>query len=202
MALSTKLSEHKSHDDHEHHMMHRPSKYSDVYIQTTSNRMIFLAEPITKEVASAFTALIMHYNKVSKQHPVTIYLNSPGGDSSALLQMYSTMKASKAPIVTICIGAAYSAAAVLLAAGDKRLAFKNSSIMIHGIQAVFPPITDIDQGSSSNYFRFLDSHNDDILKILSKHTKKPFAQIKQDCKNDLFFTAKQALAYGMIDAII
>ena len=61
----------------------------------------------------------------------------------------------KAPIKTICIGKCYSAAAVILAAGTKgeRYAFKNSSIMIHGIQCTFP-IPGHDMTNSKNYYEF------------------------------------------------
>ena len=108
-----------------------------------------------------------------------------------------------APIKTICIGKCYSAGAVILAAGTKgeRYAFKSSKIMIHGIQFGFPlPGQDII--NSKNYYDFIKENNDNIMKILANHTGHPLEKLKEDCKQDLWLDAKQALNYGIIDHII
>jgi ATP-dependent Clp protease protease subunit len=113
------------------------------------------------------------------------------------------MQMISAPIKTVCIGKCYSAGAVLLAAGTKgeRYAFKSSSVMIHGIQAVFP-IAGHDMTASKNYFEHLESHNDNIMKMLAHHTGHSLAKVKEDCKKDIWMNATQALAYGLIDHIL
>ncbi len=179
------------------------SNYNEVYLQHSKYRNIFICEPITKELASTLTALLLYYDHASNDQ-ITLYINSVGGDVSALYNIYDVMRMMKSPISTICIGKAYSAAAVILAAGDEglRFAFKNSNIMVHGIQCLFPIITANDVKSSQNYFDFLTKTNDNVLKIVANHTKQTLAKIKDDSKRDLYMNSKEALSYGMIDGII
>lgn len=179
------------------------SKYDSSYIYLSKSRSIFLKEVISKEVAADLSALLLYYDSRSAEEDITLYLHCNGGDADGLINVYDVMKLIRAPIKTVCIGKAYSAAAVLLAAGTKgkRFAMKNSKIMIHGIQCMFP-IPGYDQVNSKNYLDFLNTHNDTIMKILSSHTEKPLKQIKEDCKRDMFLDAKQAMNYGIIDKIL
>lgn len=179
------------------------SKYIETYIKLANTRCIFLNGILDKEVGSALCALLFYYD-TQNYSDISLYINSPGGDASALAQVYDAMQLIKSPIQTICMSKAYSAAAVILAAGTngKRVAFKNSNIMIHGIQCVFPIIGDHDQTGSKNYYNFLVENNDSIMKMLAHHTGKTLAVIKQDCKKDVWLTPKQALNYGIIDSII
>jgi ATP-dependent Clp protease protease subunit len=182
----------------------KSDRYSDTYVKLSPARMIFISENITKEVASSFSAMLSYYEQQSKTEDVYVYINTNGGDSAALVHMYDVMQMVKPDIHTVCIGKAYSAGAVLLAAGakGKRSAFKHSSVMLHGIQIMFPPITEIDQSNSNNYFNFVKSHNDTIMEILSKHTGKDVKTLKSDCSRDLYLSAKDCLDYGIIDNII
>lgn len=179
------------------------SGYSESYVRLARDRMIFLSEEITKDTAAALSALLLYYDNIAPDQYITLHLNSVGGDAAALLNIIDVMKMVRCPISTICTGKCYSAAAVLLAAGTpgERFAFKNSQIMIHGIQCVFP-IAGHDQTTSKDYYDFLKDYNDSIMKILAEHTEHPLDKIKEDCKRDVFMDAKEALEYGLIDAII
>ena len=178
------------------------SKYDTSYIFLAKDRIIFLKENITKEVAAELSALLLYYDNEC-QSDIGIYMHCNGGDADGLVNIYDVIQMIKSPVQTICIGKAYSAAAVLLAAGTpgRRFAFKNSKIMIHGIQCVFP-VPGHDQINSKNYLRFLNKNNDNIMKMLAKHTGHTLSQIKEDCKRDLYLSAKEALDYGIIDNII
>ena len=147
--------------------------------------------------------MLLYYDNLAPDEYITLHINSVGGDVAALLNIYDVMQMIRAPITTVCTGKCYSAAAALLAAGSpgERYAFKNSQIMIHGIQCLFP-VMGHDQTTSKNYYEFLKDYNDSIMKILAQHTKHPLEKIKEDCKGDVFMDAKQALEYGLIDGII
>lgn len=192
----------QSHD----HMLKdfKPSKYQESYIKLANSRNIFLYEDITKEVAATISALLIYYDNVNQDQDITIYINSNGGDADALINMYDIMQVIKSPIQTICIGKAYSAAAVLLAAGakGKRFAFNNSEVMLHQLQCSFPIIGKTEAAASDIYLDFLNKYNDKILKILSKHTGLPLNKIKSDSARDLFLSAEQSLKYNLIDSII
>lgn len=134
---------------------------------------------------------------------IQVYIHSNGGAVSGLTQIYDVMMMINSPIKTVCLGKCYSAGAVLLAAGDKgnRYAFKNSSIMVHSIQFGFPiPGTDVI--SSQSYYDYINSNNDNIMKILSKHTGHPLSKLKADCKEDFWMTPEEAIKYNLIDHII
>jgi ATP-dependent Clp protease protease subunit len=191
--------------NHEHGAIRPPSQtgYFETYIKLSKSRTIFLSEDVTKESAAQLSALLLYYDNEDHNEYINIYLHSNGGDASGLANIYDVMQMISAPIKTICIGKCYSAGAVILAAGTKgeRYAFKSSKIMIHGIQFGFPlPGQDII--NSKNYYDFIKENNDNIMKILANHTGHPLEKLKEDCKQDLWLDAKQALNYGIIDHII
>jgi len=180
------------------------SKYLETYVKLSKERVIFLSDDFTKEISSAVSALLLHYDNENNEDDINIYIHSSGGDGASLTNIYDVMQMINAPVKTICIGRCYSAAAVLLAAGTKgkRFIFKHARVMIHGIQCAFPIITDVDQAGSSKYYDFLNKYNDNILSLVSKHTGQHLDKVKKDCKQDLYLDAKGALDYGLVDYII
>lgn len=191
--------------NHEHLIMKPPMLmgYSDTYVKLTKDRVIFLSEDVTKDNAAQLSALLLYFDNEDHESEITLYVNSNGGDASGLSNIYDVMQMISAPIKTVCLGKCYSAGAVILAAGSKgrRYAFKSSKVMIHGIQFGFPlPGQDII--SSKNYYDFIKENNDNIMKMLAKHTGHTLEKVKEDCKQDCWMDAKQALQYGIIDHII
>lgn len=191
----------KFHDEHEHRPAVFPG-YAETYVKLAKDRVIFLNENVTKQSASDLSALLLYYDNFSDEE-ISIYLHCNGGDAAGLANIYDVMQMIKSPIKTICIGKCYSAAAVILAAGSPggRYAFKHSKIMIHGIQAGFP-IPGHDMTNSKNYYEFLKDNNDNIMKILARHTGHTLDKIKLDCSRDVWLDAKQALEYGIIDEVL
>lgn len=194
----------KKHSLQDHDAAKNPlAGYAETYVRLTKDRMIFLSEDVTKQSAAELAALLLYYDNENHEEPITIYIHSNGGDAAGLANIYDVMQMISAPVKTICAGKAYSAGAVILAAGAKgeRYAMKSSKIMIHGIQFAFPlPGQDII--NSKNYYDFIKENNDNIMKILAQHTGHPLEKLKEDCKQDVWMDAKQALQYGLIDQII
>jgi ATP-dependent Clp protease, protease subunit len=186
--------------------LHRPPMfpgYSETYVKLSRDRIIFFNELVTKQSASELSALLLYYDNDNSEEYINLYINSDGGDAAGLIHIYDVMQMIKSPIKTICIGRCYSAAAVILASGSagERYAFKHSKIMIHGIQAGFP-IPGHDMTNSKNYFDYLKDNNDNIMKMLAKHTGHSLEKIKQDCTRDVWLDARQALDYGLIDEVL
>lgn len=189
--------------DHDHDDFSPPSHgYFDTYIKAAKSRVIFFNDIVSKKSAADLVAMLLYYDNQSHD-TIFLYINSPGGDAAGLSCIYDFMQMIKSPIKTICLGKAYSAGAVLLAAGSKgeRYAFKNAQIMVHGIQCLFPLLGE-DISNSNNYYSFLKENDDKVMKIMAKHTGHPLSKIKKDCEQDLWFTADEALKYGIIDAIV
>ena len=191
--------------NHEHLIMKSPllMGYSDTYVKLTKDRVIFLSEDVTKDNAAQLSALLLYFDNEDHESEITLYVNSNGGDASGLSNIYDVMQMISAPIKTVCLGKCYSAGAVILAAGSKgrRYVFKSAKVMIHGIQFGFPlPGQDII--SSKNYYDFIKENNDNIMKMLAKHTGHSLEKVKEDCAQDYWMDAKQALQYGIVDHII
>lgn len=173
----------------------------DVFSRLVKDRIIFLTGPIETQSASTIAATLIYLDHQDNEKPISLYLNSEGGVVySGLFTILDTMNYIKAPIITVCIGEAYSAASVLLAAGTKglRFAYENSQVMIHEVQAG-------SIGSSSEMKRDIDrinKTNERLMILLSKYTGKDKKIIKDLCEKETFLTAKEALDLGLIDKII
>jgi ATP-dependent Clp protease protease subunit len=131
---------------------------------------------------------------------IQIYINSPGGDTAAGFAIYDTMQFVKPDVSTICIGMAASFAALLLCAGakGKRYALPNSEVMIHQPHGGT-------QGQASDIkirTEWMLRTRDKANRILSAHTGQPLLRVEQDTDRDHFFSADDALAYGLIDRVI
>ncbi len=183
--------------------MSKNKGYFESYVHLSRHRIIFLNEPISKETATNLCALLLYYDNKDHKESIKLYINSPGGDAGALAQIYDTMSMIKAPIATVCMGMAASAAAVILAAGTKgqRYAFPHARMMIHGIQSGFPVPGD-DMVDSKTMFKFLQMNNDQVMKMLSKSTGQALEDIKLDCARDVWLDADQAVKYGLIDEVL
>lgn len=193
----------KVNSSHEHIRAPLLTGYADTYVKLAKHRILMVAEDVTDHMAAELSAMLLYFDNEDHEAPIEMYIHSNGGAVTGLLNIYDVMQMIQAPVKTVCVGKCYSAGAVLLAAGSKgeRYAFKSSSVMIHGIQCGFP-VPGHDITSSKNYYEYLMENNDNIMKILASHTGHTLEKVKQDCKEDVWMDAKQALTYGLIDHII
>ena len=172
----------------------------DPYTKLFEDLIIYLGTPISDEVANAIIAQLLCLQSMNPDQDISIYINSPGGDITALFAIYDTLSFIKNEISTICFGQAASAAAVLLAAGTKgkRLALTHSRVLLHqpwgqgGGQA-----TDIEI-QAREIMRMKDLLN----QILADHTGQSVDKIETDTDRDFVMTAVEALEYGIIDEVI
>jgi ATP-dependent Clp protease protease subunit len=178
----------------------RGERAYDLYSRLLKERIIFLGTPIDDTIANLVCAQLLHLEAENPDSAINIYINSPGGDITALFAIYDTIQYIKPEISTICFGQAASAAAVLLAAGapGKRLALPHARILLHqpwgsgGGQA-----TDIEI-QAREILRMKDLLN----QILARHTGQPLERIEKDTDRDFVLEADQAKEYGIIDEVI
>ena len=191
-------------NEHDHDMMmHNPMMgYGNSYIEMSNYRTIFFSEDVSKQSSAQLSAMLLYYDHMDHEEPIHLYIHSGGGDATGLSNIYDVMQMIKAPVSTVLMGKCYSAGAVILAAGSKgkRYALKSSKIMIHGIQFPFPAPGD-DLIASKNYFEFVKDNNDNIMKILAKHTGRSLSNIKYWCEREMWMTAEDAINAGIIDFI-
>jgi len=178
----------------------RGEREYDLYSRMLSDRIIFLGQPIGDQIANLVVAQLLHLESEDPDKDISIYINSPGGSIYAGMAIYDTMQFIKPDVSTICCGVAMSMGSLLLTAGapDKRLALPNIRILIHQPSSGF-------EGQSSD----IEIHMNEILKtraniddLYAHHTGRSVEDVHADMERDRFFTAEQAVEYGLIDRVI
>lgn len=178
----------------------RGERAYDIFSRLLKDRIVFIGSPITDAVADTVIAQLLFLESENPEKDIYVYVNSPGGHVTAGLAMYDTMQYIKPDVATICIGQAASMAAVLLAAGTKgkRYALPHARVMLHQVLGgVEGQATDIEIHAKE-----ILRVREEINRILAKHTGQPLERISKDSERDFFLTAKDALEYGIVDAII
>ena len=111
----------------------RGERSFDIYSRLLKERIVFLGTPIDDQVGNLIMAQLLHLESDDPDKDIHLYINSPGGDITALFAIYDTMQYIKPDVSTIVMGQAASAAAVLLLAGapGKRFALPHSRVLLH-----------------------------------------------------------------------
>ncbi len=179
----------------------RGERVYDLYSRLLKENIIFLGTPIDDTIANLVCAQLIHLESENPDKDINIYINSPGGDITALFAIYDTMQFIKNDIATICLGQAASAAAVLLAAGTKgkRLALPHARILLHQPygQVGYGQVTDLEI-AAKEILRMRDL----LEQIVSKHTGQTIERVHADTDRDFVMEAEEAKAYGVIDEVI
>ena len=179
----------------------RGERVYDLYSRMLKDNIIFLGTPIDDTIANLICAQLINLESENPDKDINIYINSPGGDITALFAIYDTMQFIKNDIATICLGQAASAAAVLLAAGTKgkRLALPHARILLHQPygQVGYGQVTDLEIAA-----REILRMRDLLEIILSRHTGQSIERVHADTDRDFVMEAQEAKEYGMIDEVI
>src|SRR6184192_2750371 len=175
----------------------RGERSFDISSRLLKDRIVFIGTPIDDQVANLVVAQLLFLQSEDPEKEIALYINSPGGQVTAGLAIYDTMQYIRPPVSTICIGMAYSMAAVLLAGGTtgRRYALPHANILIHQPWGGM-------QGQASD----IQIHAKEILRtreqlnqILAQHTGQPIDRVQQDTERDYFLTPESAKACGLID---
>ncbi|GAA2635673.1 ATP-dependent Clp protease proteolytic subunit [Streptomyces vastus] len=174
----------------------------DPYSKLLEERIVFLGTPIDDTSANDVMAQFMHLEYQSPDRDISLYINSPGGQFSAMTAIYDTMRYVSCEVETVCLGQAGAAAAVLLAAGapGKRSALPDARMLIHQ-----PALPEPVQGQTSD----LAIQAEELMRtrrmleeMLARHTGQSQERISADIERDKILEAPQAVEYGLIDRII
>ena len=163
------------------------------------NRILFLFGEINQEAAADIIPRLLVMNSLGEE-PIKLFINSPGGDISAGMAIYDTIRFIQAPVFTICIGQAASMAAWLLASGapGNRVASENAQIMIHQSRTVMGgSFTDL----KINMERF-NKTQQRMIRILSHHTGMKETKIEKAIDRDYWMAAEEAMEFGIIDRVV
>jgi ATP-dependent Clp protease protease subunit len=172
----------------------------DVYSHLLSSRIVYLGTPIDAGVANALIAQLLHLEAENPEQQIDLYINSEGGDPSAALALYDTMRYIKAPVATTCVGQAVAAAAVLLAAGEsgRRAVLPHTRVVLHQPAA---------QGRGTIPDLILQADEvvrvrNQLEEILSAHPGRSVTDLRHHTDRDRVFDAVDAVAYGLADHVL
>ena len=172
----------------------------DIYSRLLNERIIFLGEEVNEHTANIVVAQLLHLAQVDPEADISLYINSPGGSVYDGLAIYDTMNFIKPDVATYGIGLQASMGAVLLSSGakGKRFCLPHAKVMIH-------------QPSSGTRGKVTDMEIDlketleikeMLAKIMAKNTGQKLAKIKADMERDYWMKPEEAVAYGLIDAVV
>ena len=172
----------------------------DVFSRLMMDRIIFLGTQIDDYTANVIQAQLLYLDSSDPGKDISIYINSPGGSVYAGLGIYDTMQFIGSQVTTISTGIAASMASVLLVAGEKgkRYCLPHSRVLIH------QPLSGV-QGQASDMeiaVREVLRVKDELYRIISEHSGKPYEVISRDSDRDYWMNAQEAQEYGMVDEIM
>lgn len=178
----------------------RGERAYDIFSLLLKNRIIFLGTPINDQVANLIVAQLLFLNQEDREAPISMYINSPGGQVYSGLAIYDTMQSITNPISTVAVGVTASFGTVLLSAGTKgqRYALPHATIHIH------QPLGGV-QGQASD----IEIEAREILRlktrlnqILSLHTGQSIETIERDTDRNFYMDANNAVEYGVVDQVL
>ncbi|HEX6311936.1 MAG TPA: ATP-dependent Clp protease proteolytic subunit [Acidimicrobiia bacterium] len=178
----------------------RGERAFDLYSRMLQDRVVFLTGAIDDAVANLVVAQLVHLESADPDRDIQLYVNSPGGEMTALFAIYDTMQYVKADVATTCVGQAASAAAVLLAAGapGKRYTLPHARVLMHqphgGVQG---QSVDIEIAA-----REVIAQRDQMVRALARHTGQTTERIERDIDRDFILRGLDAVEYGVVDEVI
>ncbi|MFE6511080.1 ClpP family protease [Nocardioides sp. NPDC057767] len=179
----------------------RGERALDVYSRLLSDRIVYLGTPIDDGVANVVIAQLIHLESDAPDTQIELYLNSPGGDPTAMFGIYDTMQFLRSPVATTCVGQAAGSAAVLLAAGDpgRRTVLPHARVVLQqpGQDGQRGDVTDLQVAAKE-----IGRLRAEMDTLLARHTGRSVEEIHAGTERDLVLGAEEAVAYGLADAVL
>ena len=178
----------------------RGERAYDIYSRLLKDRIIMLSGPIEDDMANSIVAQLLFLDAQDSTKDIYLYINSPGGVVTSGMAIYDTMNFIKADVQTIVIGMAASMASVLVSSGakGKRFGLPHSQVLIHQ-----------PSGAAQGQQTEIEIAATEILQtrkvlngILAKNSGQPIEKIQEDTERDHYFTAQEAVDYGLLDGVM
>ncbi|GJQ30539.1 MAG: ATP-dependent Clp protease proteolytic subunit 1 [Phycisphaerae bacterium] len=164
------------------------------------NRIVFLVGEINQGSAARVMMQLLYLENIGRGKDINFYINSPGGAVDDTLALYDTMRFMSSPVSTYCLGRAYSGAALLLTAGTKgkRYMLPHAKVMIH---QPYGGITGQAEDIRIQAEQIIKAKAE-LNKIISVCTGQPLENIQRDSERDKYFSAEEAVKYGLADEVL
>jgi ATP-dependent Clp protease protease subunit len=181
-------------------MVMSPSGPTDLSTLMLRNRVIFVGSPVNGQVAQRVISQLLTLAAIDEDEEIKMYINCPGGSTYSILAIYDTMAWIKPKVSTVCFGIAASQGALLLAGGEKgrRFAMPNARIMIHQPQGGCGGTADDVRRQVNEIMQSRDK----LDKMYAAFTGQPLERVQQFTDRDRFFSASEAMEFGLVDALL
>ena len=172
----------------------------DIYSRLLEDRIIFVTGEIDDALSNTVIAQLLYLESRDNKKDIHLYINSPGGISQCGLAILDTMRYIRSPVSTICLGLSASAAALLLAGGErgKRFILPHSKVMIHqpwgGVKG---QITEIEI-----YYKEGVKDRNIYAELLAEFCDKSRDKVLADIDRDNYLNAYEAMEYGIVDKVL
>ncbi|HMG47452.1 MAG TPA: ATP-dependent Clp endopeptidase proteolytic subunit ClpP [Allosphingosinicella sp.] len=177
----------------------RGERSFDIYSRLLRERIVFVTGAVEDHMATLITAQLLYLESENPKKDIFMYINSPGGVVTAGMAIHDTMNYIRPKVGTVCIGQAASMGAFLLSAGEPgmRVALNNARIMIHqpsgGAQGMASDI----EIQAREILRIRHRMNE----LMAQYTGQPIEEIEKNVERDKFFSADEAMAFGLVDEV-
>ncbi len=163
-------------------------------------RIIVLGSEVDDRIANRLCAQLLLLSADDPRADISLYINSPGGSVTAGLAIYDTMRLIPNDVSTLALGLAGSMAQFLLCAGTpgKRFSLPHAQVLMHQGSAGFGGVA----ADIEIYAAQLERTSATMVRLISEHTGQPVQRVEQDSLRDRWFSAEEALEYGIIDRIV
>lgn len=165
-------------------------------------RKIIISGSVNQKLAEKIIKLLLFLDGVDSKTPITVIINSPGGDVFSGFAIFDIMKTINAPVITLVAGFAASMGSIIMLGSEKgkRYATRNSKVLIHQ-----PLIAGVFEGRATDIeiqAKEIQETKDRIINLYMKETGQNRDKIAEDMEVDYWMTAEEAVEYGLIDKII
>jgi ATP-dependent Clp protease, protease subunit len=172
----------------------------DIFSLLLKERVVMLGTQVNAESANLLVAQLLFLNREDNERPIQMYVNSPGGEVYSGMAIYDTMQQISAPVATTAVGITASFGTVILTSGDKGM----RSALPHATVHMHQPLGGT-QGQASDiviHAKHYQNLKDRLNRILAERTGQDLATIERDTDRDIYFSAEQAVEYGLVDQVI
>lgn len=165
-------------------------------------RRIMISSVINQKIAEKTIKTLLLMDGLDSKKPITMIINSPGGDVFSGFAIFDIMRVIKSPMITLVTGFAASMGSIIMlgAKKGKRFATKNSKVLIHQ-----PLIAGVFEGRATEIeiqAKEIQETKERIIKLYVEETNQTRKKVEEDIENDYWMTAEEALEYGLVDKII
>ena len=173
----------------------------DMASKLLKSRTVVISQQVDVELTAKVLSQLVLLEQEGHEEPVTVFINSPGGEIFSGFAIFDMLNFIACPVTTIVTGFAASMGSILSLAADKgrRFAMPQAKIMIH------QPLLMGYQGRASEceiQAREILKTRDHLVKLYSEQTGKSREEIKKALDRDNWFTAEEALEYGLLDKVV